>query len=50
MLDAFRAIVGSAPAGYEWMEYIAVVVILLLIIKISIDVFFSIMRTVFKWS
>lgn len=49
MLEAFRAIAGTAPTGYEWMEYIAVVVVLLLVIKISIDVFFTIMRTVFKW-
>lgn len=49
MLDAFRAIVGSPPAGFEWVEYISLVVVLMLVIKITIDVFFSIMKAVFKW-
>lgn len=49
MLDMLRDLIGSPPAGYEWVEYVLVCVVLLLVIKITIDVFFTIFRTVMKW-
>lgn len=49
MLEAVRAILGQAPAGYAWLEYVVCAIALLLIIKIVIDVFFNIFRTVMKW-
>ena len=49
MIDMLRSLVGSPPGGYEWVEYVVVCVVLLLVIKITIDVFFTIFRKVMKW-
>jgi len=49
VIDMLRNLIGSPPSGYEWVEYIIVAVVLLLIIKITIDVFFTIFRKVMKW-
>lgn len=49
MLDMLRGLIGSPPAGYEWVEYVLACVVLLLVIKITIDVFFTIFRVVMKW-
>ena len=49
MLDMLRDLIGYPPAGYEWVEYVLVCVVLLLVLKITIDVFFTIFRTVMKW-
>lgn len=49
MINMLRDLIGSPPAGFEWVEYVIVAVVLLLIIKISIDVFFTIFRKVMKW-
>lgn len=49
MIDMLRDLLGSPPVGYEWVEYVLVCVVLLLVIKITIDVFFSIFRAVMKW-
>lgn len=49
MIDMLRSLIGSPPGGYEWLEYVIAAVVLLLVIKITIDVFFSIFRTVMKW-
>lgn len=49
MLDMLRDLIGLPPAGYEWVEYVLVCVVLLLVIKITIDVFFTIFRAVMKW-
>lgn len=46
MLDALRSVIGSPAAGYEWMEYIVCAVVLMLVVKIVIDVFFSIFKAV----
>lgn len=49
MIDMLRNLIGSPPLGYEWLEYVISAVVLLLVIKITIDVFFSIFRAVMKW-
>lgn len=49
MYDKIHALIGTPPAGYEWMDYIVCAVILLLVIKIVIDVFFSIFKGLMKW-
>ena len=49
MIEMLRALIGSPPAGFEWVEYVIVSVVLILIIKITIDVFFGIFRKVMKW-
>lgn len=49
MIDLLRGLIGSPPAGFEWVEYVVVAVVLLLIIKITVDVFFTIFRKVMKW-
>lgn len=49
MLDQIQSLIGSPPPGYEWMQYVFVGVALLLIIKLVVDVFFSILKAVFKW-
>lgn len=50
MVEAVRALIGSPPMGYELFEYIVLAILLLLVVKIVIDVFFSIFRVIFKWS
>lgn len=49
MIELLRKVIGEPPVGFEWVEYIICVVVLLLIIKITVDVFFSIFRGVTKW-
>lgn len=49
MIDAVRALIGAPPAGYEVYEYFVCAVLLLLVVKVSIDVFFSIFRGITKW-
>ena len=49
MIDMLRSLIGSPPAGFEWVEYVIVSVVLILVIKITIDVFFGIFRKVMKW-
>lgn len=49
MLDAIRSVIGAAPPGYEWLEYVVFAVILLFVLKVVIDVFFNIFRVVMKW-
>lgn len=49
MIDMLRDLIGSPPAGYEWVEYVLLSVVLLLVVKITIDVFFTIFRKVMKW-
>lgn len=49
MVDKIISLIGSAPVGYEWMEYIVCAVVLLLVCKIVIDVFFSIFKGLMKW-
>ena len=49
MLDALHAVIGIAPAGYEWLEYCVLAITLLFILKVVIDVFFNIFRAVMKW-
>lgn len=49
MIELLRKLIGEPPVGFEWVEYILCVIVLLLILKITIDVFFSIFRGVTKW-
>lgn len=49
MLDAITQLIGEAPAGYEWMQYTVAAVVLLLVCKIVVDVFFSIFKGLMKW-
>lgn len=49
MIELLRKVIGEPPVGFEWAEYVICVVVLLLIIKITVDVFFSIFRGVMKW-
>lgn len=49
MVDAIRALIGSPPMGYELFEYVVAAIVLLLVIKVVIDVFFSLFRVIFKW-
>ncbi len=49
MLDLLRDILGSPPVGYEYLEYVVAAIFLLLVVKIVIDVFFSIFKLVVKW-
>lgn len=49
MIELLRQVIGTPPAGFEWVEYILCAVVLLLIVKITIDIFFSIFRGVMKW-
>ena len=49
MIELLRKVIGEPPVSFEWIEYVICCVVLLLIIKITIDVFFSIFRTVMKW-
>lgn len=49
MLDAIIELIGEAPAGYEWMQYAVAAVVLLLVCKIVVDVFFSIFKGLMKW-
>lgn len=49
MVEAIRSILGSAPDGYAWLEYVVFAIILLFVVKVVIDVFFGIFRAVMKW-
>lgn len=49
MLDYIIQLIGEAPAGYEWMQYVVAAVLLLLVCKIVVDVFFSIFKGLMKW-
>lgn len=49
MIDGLRSLIGSPPAGYELYEYLIAGVLLLLVVKIVIDVFFYIFRRIMKW-
>lgn len=49
MIDMLRSIIGSPPADFEWVEYVICAVVLILVVKITIDVFFAIFRKVVKW-
>lgn len=40
-----QALIGSPPAGYEWLQYLAVVVILLFLL----DSFVTLIAGIFKW-
>lgn len=49
MVELLRKLIGEPPVGFEWFEYILCVIVFLLIVKITIDVFFAIFRGVTKW-
>lgn len=49
MFESIRALIGAAPDGYAWMEYVICAVILLLVCKIVVDIFFSIFKGLMKW-
>lgn len=49
MVDYISELIGAAPAGYEWMQYVVCAVVLLLVCKIVVDIFFSIFKGLMKW-
>ena len=49
MIELLRKLIGEPPVGFEWVEYILCAIVFLLVVKITIDVFFSIFRGVTKW-
>lgn len=49
MVDKIIALIGAAPEGYEWMQYVIAAVVLLLVCKIVTDIFFSIFKGLMKW-
>ena len=49
MIELLRQLIGTPPIGFEWVEYILCATVFLLIVKITIDVFFAIFRGVMKW-
>ena len=49
MIELLRKLIGDPPVGCEWVEYILCVIVFLLVVKITIDVFFAIFRGVTKW-
>lgn len=49
MVDKINAILGSAPAGFEWMSYVVYAILLLFVCKLVTDVFFSIFKGLMKW-
>ena len=49
MVNYIIDLIGSAPAGYEWMQYCVAAILLLLVCKIVTDIFFSIFKGLMKW-
>lgn len=44
-ISAIRSLIGEAPAGFEWMEYLVVAALLLFLINSCV----SFVAGLFKW-
>ena len=45
LIDEFRALVGSPPVGYEFLEYVLISFLLVFLVSAA----FGILKTVFSW-
>lgn len=44
MLEQIRALIGSAPAGYEWLEYVVSAVVMLFLVSSAVSVVSYVLR------
>lgn len=44
LLEEFRALVGAAPAGYEWLEYVVLCVLLMFLVSCAFSVVSAVLR------
>ena len=44
MIDEIRALIGSAPAGFEWLEYIVAAVVMLFLVSSAVSVVSYVLR------
>lgn len=44
MIEEIRALIGSAPAGFEWVEYIVAAVVMLFLVSSAVSVVSYVLR------
>lgn len=44
MIEEIRALIGSAPAGFEWLEYIVAAVVMLFLVSSAVSVVSYVLR------